>query len=171
MIVVAVVVVWLYFVILLVGPGAYVIVQAFGSGLQAFGTEVTRPEALHGFLLTAKITALVLLINLVFGTMTALVLVRQRFAGRALISGLIDLPFAVSPVIAGFMLILLFGPDRLLGAFFARHDIKILFALPAMVIATLFVTFPFVIREPVPLLQTLGNESEEAARTLGARGW
>jgi sulfate transport system permease protein len=164
-------VVMAYFAVLLIGPGIYVVVQAFSDGVHGFWTEVTRPEAVHGFLMTAKITAIVLAINVLFGTMTALVLVRQRFVGRALVSGVIDLPFAVSPVIAGFMLILLFGPDRLLGAFFAQHGIKMLFALPAMVIATLFVTFPFVVRELVPLLQALGTESEEAARTLGASEW
>ena len=103
--------------------------------------------------------------------MTALVLVRQQFWGRGLVSGVIDLPFAVSPVIAGFMLILLFGPDTLLGTFFGQAGIKVLFALPAMVLATLFVTFPFMVRELTPLLQTLGMEEEEAARTLGAGEW
>jgi sulfate transport system permease protein len=164
-------VVWGYFGILLVGPIAYLCSEALKEGLSVFWTEVTRPEALHGFTLTAEITALVLLVNLVLGTVTALVLARQQFPGRTLLSGLIDLPFAVSPVIAGFMLVLLFGPETVLGTFFGTMGIKVLYALPAMVLATLFVTFPFIVRELTPLLQTIGTESEEAARTLGASEW
>ncbi len=164
-------IVWLYFGVLLLGPVGYLGWEAVREGLGTFWTEVTRPEALHGFLLTSEITAIVLALNLVFGTITALVLARQRFIGRAFLSGVIDLPFAVSPVIAGFMLILLFGPDTLLGTFFGSLGVKVLFAVPAMVLATLFVTFPFVVRELTPLLQMLGTESEEAARTLGASEW
>lgn len=164
-------IVWIYFIVLLIGPIAYLGIQALSEGASAFWTEVTRPEALHGFWLTAEITAVVLAINLIFGTITALVLVRQRFWGQTLLSGLIDLPFAVSPVIAGFMLILVFGPDTLLGTFFGAMDIKILYALPAMILVTLFVTFPFVVRELTPILQTIGTDSEEAARTLGAKEW
>lgn len=163
--------VWGYFLVLLIGPLLYLVAQSFSDGVAAFWTEITRPEAVHGFLLTGRITLLVLLVNVVFGTITALVLVRQRFLGRTFLSGLIDLPFAVSPVITGFMLILLFGPDTLLGLFFGTLDVKILFAFPAMVLATLFVTFPFVVRELTPLLQTIGTEGEEAARTLGANEW
>ncbi|MGZ8393985.1 MAG: sulfate ABC transporter, partial [Nitrospira sp.] len=107
-------IVWLYFLVLLVGPILYLANQSFSQGIGAFWTEISRPEALHGFTLTAEITVIVLVLNLFFGTMTALVLARQQFWGRSLVSGVIDLPFAVSPVIAGFMLILLFGPDTLL---------------------------------------------------------
>ncbi|WP_447972303.1 sulfate ABC transporter permease [Nitrospira sp. Kam-Ns4a] len=164
-------IVWLYFGILLIGPLTYLVREALGAGAAAFWAEITRPEALHGFWLTAVITGIVLAVNLVFGTVTALVLARQQFRGRTLLSGLIDLPFAVSPVIAGFMLILLFGPDTLLGAFFGRLGVKILFAFPAMVLATLFVTFPFIVRELVPVLQAVGTDGEEAARTLGASEW
>lgn len=163
--------VWLYFGVLLIGPIAYLSAQSFGEGVTAFWEEITRPEAVHGFVLTAEITAIVLAVNVVFGTITALVLARQRFIGRPLLSGIIDLPFAVSPVIAGFMLILLFGPETILGTLLGAAGIKVLFALPAMVLATLFVTFPFVVRELTPLLQTIGAESEEAARTLGASEW
>lgn len=163
--------VWLYFAVLLIGPLVYLAVQSFGDGIATFWSEVTRPEALHGFTLTVEITAIVLVVNLVFGTITALVLVRQRFIGRTILSGLIDLPFSVSPVIAGFMLILLFGPETVLGTFFGALGIKVLFAMPAMVLATLFATFPFVVRELTPLLQTIGTDAEEAARTLGANEW
>ena len=164
-------IVWVYFLVLLIGPILYLANQSFSQGIEAFWTEVTRSEALHGFALTAEITLIVLVLNIVFGTLTAIVLVRQQFWGRSLISGVIDLPFAVSPVIAGFMLILLFGPETLLGTFFGQAGVKILFALPAMILATLFVTFPFMVRELTPLLQTLGTDEEEAARTLGAGEW
>ncbi|MBM4124073.1 MAG: sulfate ABC transporter permease [Nitrospira sp.] len=163
--------VWFYFGILLIGPLAYLCTQSFQGGVAVFWDEVTRPEALHGFRLTAVITAIVLVVNVVLGTVTALVLARQQFRGRTLLSGLIDLPFAVSPVIAGFMLVLLFGPDAILGTFFGTLEVKVLFALPAMVLATLFVTFPFVVRELTPLLQAVGTDGEEAARTLGANEW
>jgi sulfate transport system permease protein len=163
--------VWLYFLVLLIGPVAYLCRDAVQEGAGVFWAEITRPEATHAFSLTAQITVIVLITNLILGTVTALVLARQEFPGKTFLSGLIDLPFAVSPVIAGFMLILLFGPDTLLGAFFGRLDVKVLFAFPAMVLATLFVTFPFVVRELTPVLQTIGTESEEAARTLGATEW
>ena len=164
-------IVWLYFAVLLIGPVSYLCNEAVREGAATFWAEITKPEALHGFTLTAEITAIVLVVNLIVGTATALVLARQQFRGKAILSGLIDLPFAVSPVIAGFMLILLFGPETILGTFFGKLDVKILFAFPAMVLATLFVTFPFVVRELTPVLQTVGTEGEEAARTLGAKEW
>src|SRR5690348_2889392 len=164
-------VVWVYFAVLLVGPIAYLCVQAFGAGFAVFFAEVLRPEALHGFWLTTEITGIVLVLNLFFGTMTAMVLARQRFWGQTFLSGLIDLPFSVSPVITGFMLILLVGPGTMLGTFFGAMDVKILYALPAMVLVTLFVTFPFVVRELTPILMAVGTDSEEAARTLGANEW
>ena len=164
-------IVWLYFAVLLIGPIAYLCIQALGGGLAGFCNELLRPEALHGFILTAEITIIVLLLNVIFGTAMALVLARQQFPGRTILSGLIDLPFAVSPVITGFMLVLLFGPGAILGTFFESAGMKILYALPAMILVTLFVTFPFVVRELTPVLQTIGTESEEAARTLGASEW
>lgn len=164
-------IVWLYFGMLLIGPIAFLGGEALKEGLAVFWNEITRPEAVHGFWLTAEITIVVLVVNVVFGTLTALALARQRFPGQMLLSGLIDLPFAVSPVIAGFMLILLFGPGTILGTFFGAAGIPVLFALPAMVLATLFVTFPFIVRELTPILQTVGADGEEAARTLGANEW
>lgn len=164
-------IVWVYFAVLLVGPIAYLCVQAFGEGFMVFLNEVLRPEAIHGFWLTTEITIIVLVINVLFGTITAMVLARQRFWGQTFLSGLIDLPFSVSPVITGFMLILLLGPGTILGTFFGAMEIKILYALPAMVLVTLFVTFPFVVRELTPILMAIGTDSEEAARTLGANEW
>lgn len=164
-------IVCIYFAVLLIGPIAYLCVQAFGNGLTVFLNEVTRPEAVHGFWLTAEITLIVLLCNVLFGTVTAMVLTRQRFWGQTFLSGLIDLPFSVSPVITGFMLILLLGPGTVLGTWFGTMDIKILYALPAMILVTLFVTFPFVVRELTPILLAIGTENEEAARTLGANEW
>jgi sulfate/thiosulfate transport system permease protein len=164
-------IVWVYFAVLLIGPIAYLCIQAFGDGFTVFLTEVLRPEAIHGFWLTTEITIIVLLLNLLFGTITAMVLARQRFWGQTFLSGLIDLPFSVSPVITGFMLILLLGPGTVLGTFFGAMDIKILYALPVMIVVTLFVTFPFVVRELTPILMAIGTDSEEAARTLGANEW
>ncbi|MFO0729793.1 MAG: hypothetical protein U0361_02140 [Nitrospiraceae bacterium] len=115
---------WLYFLVLLMGPMLYLVSQSFGEGFEAFWREVTRPEALHGFWPTTEITLLVLVVNSVFGTATALVLARQQFWGRTFNSGVIDLPFAVSPVIAGFMLILMFGPETLLGTLFGEAESK-----------------------------------------------
>jgi sulfate transport system permease protein len=161
-------IVWLYFLVLLVGPILYMASQSFSEGLAAFWTEISRPEALHGFTLTAEITLIVLVLNLIFGTMTALVLARQKFWGQSLVSGVIDLPFAVSPVIAGFMLILLFGPDTVLGTFFGQAQIKVLFALPAMILATLFVTFPFMVRELTPVDWSMEPPSPWRARSANS---
>jgi len=164
-------IVWIYFIVLLIGPVGYLCADAMREGAEVFWDQITTTEAIHAFLLTGEITAIVLVVNLVLGTATAMVLARQQFFGKTLLSGLIDLPFAVSPVIAGFMLILLFGPETLLGTLLGTYDVKILFAFPAMVLVTLFVTFPFVVRELTPVLQVVGIEGEEAARTLGASEW
>ena len=163
--------VWFYFALILIGPILYLAVQSFDEGIAAFWREVTKPEALHGFMLTLEITAIVLVMNLVFGTITALVLVRQHFAGRTVLSGLIDLPFSVSPVISGLIYVLLFGAMGYLGPYLQSENIQIIFALPGIALATIFVTFPFVARELVPLMQEQGTVDEEAALSLGASGW
>ncbi len=119
----------------------------------------------------AAITALATLVNTIFGIAVALVLVRQRFWGRALLDGVVDLPFAVSPVVAGLMLILLYGPESWLGRGLQSSGVRIIYAIPGMILATLFVTVPFVVRELVPVLRELGEEHEQAAYTLGAGRW
>ena len=163
--------VWAYFLLLLIGPLLYLVVQSFTEGFTAFWNEITKPQAVHGFILTAQITVVVLVVNLIFGTITALVLVRQQFPGRTFLSGLIDLPFAVSPVISGLIYVLLFGAQGVLGPWLEAHQIRIIFAVPGIVLATMFVTFPFVARELIPLMQQQGTRDEEMALSLGASGF
>ena len=133
-----------------------------------FLAALATAEAYRAFLLTLEITALATVVNTLFGVAFAIVLVRHRFWAKWLADGLVDLPFAVSPVIAGLMLIVLYGPDGVLGQWIEPHGIRVVYALPGMVIACLFVTMPFVVREVVPLLRELGDEQEQAAYTLGA---
>jgi sulfate transport system permease protein len=139
--------------------------------LRPFFETLATPEVLRAFGLTLGITALATVVNTVFGLALALVLVRQRFWGRALLDGVVDLPFAVSPVVAGLMLILLYGPDGWLGRSLETAGFQVIYAVPGMILATLFVTVPFVVRELVPVLRELGEESEQAAYTLGAGHW
>jgi len=168
----------IFFIIFL--PFAGIAVSAFQEGIGAFGKAIFRPQALHAFYLSLLITLIVTLINSVIGVGLSLELVRgtwlagnKRIARllKLLVQTLIDLPFAVSPIIVGLMVILLFGPTTLMGTFFAAHGVKIVYALPGMVMATLFITFPLMIREVVPSLQEIGTTSEEASATLGAGSW
>jgi sulfate transport system permease protein len=117
------------------------------------------------------ITAIATIVNTVFGVALALVLVRQRFWGRSLVDGMVDMPFAVSPIVAGLMLVVLYGPDSLAGGWLESHGFKVIYALPGMILATMFVTTPFVARELAPVLRELGEEYEQAAHTLGAGRW
>ena len=132
---------------------------------------LSQPDVLAAFWLTIKISLVVVVVQLVFGTLVAWVLVRDHFRGRELINGLIDLPFAVSPVVVGYMLILLFGRNGLLAPLLAPLNIRVAFAVPGMVLATLFVTLPFMIRELIPVLEAFGIQQEQAAATMGASGW
>ena len=160
-----------WFAILILVPAAALLARALRGGLGAFLAALMTPEAISAFSLTLRITALATILNTVFGVAFALVLVRHRFWGRWLADGLVDLPFAVSPVIAGLMLIVLYGPGGLLGQWFDPLGIRVVYALPGMVIACLFVTLPFVVREVVPVLRELGDDQEQAAYTLGAGRW
>jgi sulfate transport system permease protein len=126
---------------------------------------------LHAFGLTLEIAAIVVVVHSIFGTLVAWVLARHNFWGRGLVNGLIDLPFAVSAVVVGYMLLLVFGRTGLFGPLLGRLGIKIAFALPGMVLATLFVSLPFMVRELLPVLKAFGVEQEHAAATLGASGW
>jgi len=164
-------IVFLYFTVFIILPIGGMFAGAFAKGLPAFWRELTRPEAVHAISLTFIITAIVTVLNAVFGTVLAILLVRHHFPGAALLKGIVDLPFAVSPVIAGFMLILLYGPKGLLGVFFDAWGIKIVYALPGMILATLFVTLPFVVKEVSLVLQEIGTEQEQAATILGAGPW
>ena len=126
---------------------------------------------MHAFKLTLIITAIAVPLNTVFGIVCALAIVRRRFPGKGLVNAFVDLPLALSPVVVGLSLFLLYGRTGWFGAWFARHGIQILFALPSMVLATIFVSVPFVAREVVPTLREIGDEQEQAAHTLGASGW
>ena len=157
--------------LLIVLPLYGIVKEVACSGPVACLASLNEPGALRAFTLTLWLTLGAVVTNTVMGTLLALVLVRQNFAGKLLMDGLIDLPFAVSPVIAGFMFIILFGPGGWIGSLFEARGIKIIYAFPGMMIATLFVTFPFVVREVVPVLREFGVEQEESAYVLGASKW
>ncbi|AYH44273.1 sulfate ABC transporter permease subunit CysW [Azoarcus sp. DN11] len=155
----------------LVLPLIAVFWEAFAQGAQAYWEALKDSEARSAMLLTLTIAALVLPFNIAFGVAAAWAIAKFEFRGKSLLTTLIDLPFAVSPVVAGLIFIILFGAQGFFGSWLAANDIKIIFALPGMLLATLFVTFPFVARELIPLMQAQGREEEEAAISLGASGW
>ena len=160
-----------YLAAILLGPLAIVFYRTFEDGLAPAWNALSSPETIHAFKLTLLITAIAVPLNTVFGIVCALLIVRRRFAGKGLLNAFIDLPLALSPVVVGLALFLLYGREGWLGPWLEDHDIQVLFALPAMVIATIFVSLPFVAREVVPTLREIGDEQEQAARTLGASGW
>ena len=155
----------------LVLPLALVFHEAVSKGLGAYWAAITEPDALSAARLTLLIAGIVVPINLVFGISAAWCISKFDFPGRNLLLTLIDLPFAVSPVISGMLFVLLFGAHGWLGPWLLEHDITIIFAVPGMVLATTFVTAPFIARELIPLMQEQGSEEEEAAIVLGASGW
>ena len=157
--------------LLVVLPLAMVLASAFGDGFRAWCEALAEPDAVSALKLTLFTAAIVIPINAVFGVFAAWALTRFEFRGKRVLLAFIDLPFAVSPVVAGLCLVLLFGTNGWFHAFLQEHDIKILFARPGIVLATLFVTFPFVVRELVPLMQQQGADEELAARSLGAGAW
>ncbi len=152
-------------------PLAFIFTRAFEQGVKAFSANILSPDTLHAIWLTSLVAVIVLPINLGFGIAAAWLLARFDFRGRKVLLTLIEIPFSISPIIAGICYLLLYGRQGLLGPFLASHDIKILFALPGIVMVTLFVTSPFVVREVLPLMQAQGSEREQAAVTLGASGW
>ena len=152
-------------------PLLAVFVEAFAQGVPAYIEALKEPEARSAVWLTVAIAVAVLPFNIVFGVAAAWAIAKFDFRGKALLITLIDLPFAVSPVVAGMVFILLFGAQGTFGTWLAAHDIKIIFAVPGMILATLFITFPFIARELIPLMQAQGKEEEEAAVSLGASGW
>ena len=157
--------------LLVVLPLAMVLASAFGDGFRAWWEALAEPDALSALKLTLFTAAIVIPINAIFGVFAAWALTRFEFRGKRVLLAFIDLPFAVSPVVAGLCLVLLFGTNGWFHALLQEHDIKILFARPGIVMATLFVTFPFVVRELVPLMQQQGADEELAARSLGAGAW
>ncbi len=160
-----------YLALILFIPAANVFAQAFKSGFGPFLSNLTQPVFLHAVKLTVIIALIVVPVNTVFGLCAAWVIARNQFRGRALLISILDVPFAVSPVVAGLMLVLLYGRNGWFGPALEAANIKIIFALPAMVIASAFITMPFVAREVIPVLEESGFDQEEAAKTLGASDW
>jgi sulfate transport system permease protein len=160
---------WLALIIVL--PLALVFVEAFAAGIAGFLAAVTQPDAVAAIKLTILTAAIVVPFNLVFGVAAAWLIAKHDFRGRVLLVSLIDIPFSVSPIVAGLMYVLLFGSGGWFGPFLLEHGIHIVFAVPAIVIATIFVTFPYIARELIPLMVAQGRAEEEAALTLGAGGF
>ena len=152
-------------------PLIAVFVEAFAAGVPAYIEALKDPEARSAIGLTLLVALIVLPFNVVFGVAAAWSIAKFEFRGKALLITLIDLPFAVSPVVAGLVFILIFGAQGVFGPWLAVHDIKVVFALPGIILATMFITFPFVARELIPLMQSQGKDEEEAAISLGASGW
>ncbi len=162
----------LFFVtILLLIPLLSIFQQAFASGLKAYFTNLSEPDTLHAIGLTMMVALLTVPINLVFGVMLAWAVTRFEFTGRKFLITLIDIPFAVSPVVAGLLYLLLYGSSGWLGEWLYEHDLQIMFAWPGIILVTVFVTCPFVARELIPLMQQQGRSDEEAAVILGASWW
>jgi sulfate transport system permease protein len=158
----------LYLAVLLLAPLTGIIWSAFKEGLGEVGRTFTQPDVRHAFYLTGVITVETILVTAVLGCVTAWVLVRHRFAGRRVLNSLVELPLATSPVTVGLMAILLFGRGGWFESWFAARGIQIMFAVPSMVLVTVFICVPFVIRSVAPVLEEVGTEEEDAARTLGA---
>lgn len=160
-----------YITVLILVPLLSLVWGAFREGLAPIAAALRHPQVLSAFGRTLWISGVVLIIHVLGGTIVAWVLVRHQFRGKQFLNGLIDMPFAVSPVVVGYMLLLLFGRNGLLAPLLTALDIKVAFAWPGMVLATLFVTLPFMVRELVPVLESFGVQQEHAAATLGASGW
>jgi len=156
---------------LILAPIVALAIGAFSKGFGAILSALSQPDVIHAFGVTLLISLVVVVVQMIFGTIVAWVMVRDRFPGRKLINGLIDMPFALSPVVVGYMLLLLFGRNGLLAPVLTAFNIRVVFALPGMILATLFVTLPFMIRELIPMLEAFGVQQEQAAATLGANGW
>jgi sulfate/thiosulfate transport system permease protein len=152
-------------------PLVVVFVEAFKKGIEVYFASITEPDALSAIKLTLIAAAIAVPMNLVFGIAAAWCIAKFEFRGKNLLLTLIDLPFSVSPVISGLIYVLIFGLQGWFGEWLRDHDLKVIFAVPGIVLATVFVTFPFVARELIPLMQAQGIEQEEAARVLGASGW
>ncbi len=152
-------------------PLAAVFTEALRKGLEAYVSAVIEPDALAAIRLTLIAAAIAVPLNLVFGVAAAWAIAKFEFRGKSILMTLIDLPFAVSPVIAGLIYVLIFGLQGWFGEWLVDHDIEVIFAVPGIVLATIFVTFPFIARELIPLMQAQGKEEEEAGLVLGASGW
>jgi sulfate transport system permease protein len=157
-----------YLAVILIAPVGLIFWRAFEHGPHPFWAAVSSPDAVHALKLTVEVTAIAVPLNTVFGILCALAIVRHRLPGMGLVNALVDLPLALSPVVVGLALYLLYGRDGWFGHWLLGHGVQVLFAMPAIVLATAFVSLPFVVREVVPVLREIGTDQEEAAATLGA---
>ncbi|KND61869.1 Sulfate transport system permease protein CysW [Candidatus Burkholderia verschuerenii] len=160
-----------FLALFLLVPLVAVFVQAFAKGFDYYFESLKDPDAWAAIKLTLMTAAIAVPLNVAFGLAASCAIAKFEFRGKALLTTLIDLPFSVSPVISGLIYVLMFGAQGWFGPWLADHDVQIIFAVPGIVLATIFVTFPFVARELIPLMQSQGNEEEEAAHVLGASGW
>lgn len=160
-----------YFALMLLLPLGTVIAEGLKKGVQAWLAAVNEPDAHSAIKLTLTVAAIAVPLNTVFGVAAAWLISKYEFRGKPMLTTLIDLPFSVSPVVSGLVFVLLFGAQGWFGTWLQDHDVEVIFALPGLVLATVFVTFPFVARQLIPLMTMQGRASEEAALTLGASGW
>ena len=161
----------LFVVLFLILPLAAVFTEAFRKGADAYFEALREPDAWSAIKLTLITAAITVPLNLVFGVAAAWAIAKYEFWGKSVLTTLVDLPFSISPVVVGLIYVLVFGAQGWFGPWLAAHDIKIIFAVPGIVLATVFVTFPFIARELIPLMQAQGNDEEQAAIVLGATGW
>lgn len=157
--------------LVLVMPLLVVFVEALKNGLSTYATALDDPDCLSAIRLTLMVAAIAVPVNTVFGLAASWAIAKFDFPGKAVLTTLIDLPFSVSPVVSGLVFVLLFGAQGLLGPRLMDHDVRVIFAVPGIVLATVFITFPFVARELIPLMEEQGRDEEEAAISLGANGW
>ena len=160
-----------YLALLLVLPVGFVFFKTFEHGIGAAWDSVTTPDAKHAFWLTIQLVVIAVPLNTIFGVIAAISIVRQKWRGRAVFNALLDLPFAVSPVVVGLALLLLYGRTGWFGEWLTENGLRVVFSMPGMILATIFVSLPFVVREVVPVLQEIGDDQEQAAATLGASPW
>ena len=166
-----IVVAWAVFAVILLLPLYIVLTQGLSRGLEFFWEAIREPDAISALKLTLLATAISVPLNLVFGVAAAWAVTKFEFRGKSILITLIDMPFSVSPVVAGLIYVLLFGAQSKLAPYLQDHNLQIIYAVPGIVLATIFVTFPFVARELIPLMEEQGTTEEEAARLLGANGW
>ena len=157
-----------YLALLIALPVALIVWRTFAQGLAPVWSTITQPDAVHAFWLTILIVAITVPVNTAFGILCALVLVRHRFPGKAILNAVIDLPVAISPVVVGLALFIVYGREGWIGPWLLAHGLRVIFAVPGMILATIFISLPFVVREVVPVLREIGTEQEQAAQTLGA---
>jgi sulfate/thiosulfate transport system permease protein len=160
-----------YLALLLLVPVGLIFFRTFEHGVASVWESITTPAAIHAFWLTIEVTLIAVPLNTLFGIVMAIALARGNWRGKGLVNALIDLPFAVSPVVIGLSLILVYGVNGWLGGALADAGIQVIFSVPGIVLATIFVSLPFVVREVTPVLREIGDEQEQAAATLGAGGW